>query len=119
MSRRSTDSDCVPRSSPAYRDLSSLRHDFPLVLVADGAAAPSRSARSPAIVDEVLLDVAPRGIAGERLRKHALALEREIRTRVAAGDTGLLSELWTAAAERVVAGDDETPTKCCATPQPH
>jgi hypothetical protein len=96
-----------PALFAGYRDLSLLRHDFPLVLVADsGGAITVRSLSG--IVDEVLLEVAPRGIAGERLRKHALALEREIRARVAAGDTGPLSELWTAAAERVSVEDDET-----------
>jgi hypothetical protein len=95
-----------PALFAGYRDLSQLRHDFPLVLVAgsDGAV----TARSlSGIVDEVLIEVAPRGIAGERLRKHALALEREIRSRVAAGDIGMLSELWMVAAERVVADDDD------------
>ena len=94
-----------PALFAGYRDLSLLRHDFPLVLVTgSGGAVTARSLSG--IVDEVLLDVAPRGIAGERLRKHALALEREIRKRVAAGDSGLLSELWMVAAERVVVGDD-------------
>ncbi len=107
-----------PALFAGYRDLSSLRHDFPLVLVADSGGAVTARSLS-AIVDEVLLDVAPRGIAGERMRKHALALEREIRTRVAAGDTGLLSELWEAAAERVSAPTKRTPRKCSASPQAH
>ena len=94
-----------PALFAGYRDLSLLRHDFPLVLVTGSGGAITVCSLS-GIVDEVLLDVAPRGIAGERLRKHALALEREIRKRVAAGDTGLLSELWTATAERVVVGED-------------
>ncbi len=96
-----------PALFAGYRDLSLLRHDFPLVLVAASREAITVRSLS-GIVDEVLLEVAPRGIEGERLRKHALALEREIRARVAAGDIGLLSELWTAAAERVSAHDDET-----------
>ena len=95
-----------PALFAGYRDLTRLRHDFPLVLVRDSSGAIAARALS-GIVDEVLLEVAPRGMAGERLRKHALALEREIRSRVAAGDTGSLSELWTAAAERVVAHDNE------------
>ena len=95
-----------PALFAGYRDLTRLRHDFPLVLVADSSGAIAARSLS-GIIDEVLLDVAPRGIAGERLRKHALALEREIRSRVAAGETGLLSDLWAAAAERVVAPDNE------------
>ncbi len=52
--------------------------------------------------------LAPRGIEGERLRKHVLRLEREMRTMVAAGANGTLSELWARAAERLSAGVDET-----------
>jgi hypothetical protein len=95
-----------PALFAGYRDLSLLRHDFPLVLVAGSSGAGTVRSLS-GIVDEALLEVAPRGIEGERLRKHALALEREIRARVAAGDTALLEELWTAAAERVSAVDEE------------
>src|SRR3984893_16252599 len=95
-----------PALFAGYRDLSLLRHDFPLVLVAGSSSAGTVRSLS-GIVDEALLEVAPRGIEGERLRKHALALEREIRARVAAGDTALLEELWTAAAERVSAVDEE------------
>jgi len=95
-----------PALFAGYRDLSLLRHDFPLVLVADSRGAITVRSLS-GIVDEVLMEVAPRGIAGERLRKHALALEREIRSRVAAGDIGMLSELWMVAAERVVTEEDE------------
>jgi hypothetical protein len=95
-----------PALFAGYRDLSTLRHDFPLVLVAgSGGAIAVRSLSG--LVDEVLTEVAPRGIAGERLRKHALALEREIRARVAAGQTGLLSELWVAAAGAVGGKDQE------------
>ena len=95
-----------PALFAGYRDVSLLRHDFPLVLVADNRGAITVRSLS-GIVDEALLEVAPRGIPGERLRKHALALEREIRARVAAGDSGLLSELWTTAAERVSTHHDE------------
>ena len=95
-----------PALFAGYRDLSLLRHDFPLVLVADASGATTIRSLS-SIVDEALLEAAPRGIAGERLRKHALALEREIRARVSAGESGTLSDLWKAAAERVSAFDKE------------
>jgi hypothetical protein len=49
----------------------------------------------------VLREVAPKGMGGERLRKQALALEREIRARAFAGEAGMLSELWEAAAAKV------------------
>ncbi len=95
-----------PALFAGYRDLSLLRHDFPLVLVAGSRGANTVRSLS-GIVDEALLEVAPRGIEGERLRKHALALEREIRARVTPGDTAPLEELWTAAAERVSAVAEE------------
>ena len=60
------------------------------------------------LVDAVLKDVAPRGIEGERLRRHALQLEREIRRAVDAGASGTLAELWEAAAARLGAREDET-----------
>jgi len=87
----------VPAAFAPYRDLARLRHDFPLVLVRDARGpAPARSLC--ALVDEVLRTLAPKGMAGERLRKHALRLERDIRARSYAGESGLLSELWNAAA---------------------
>ena len=54
-----------------YRDLTRLRYDFPLVLVARGPDAGAIRSLS-SVVDEVLQEVAPRGIDGERLRKQAL-----------------------------------------------
>lgn len=80
-----------------YRELQALRHDFPVVLV-DGAAGESAVRTLTSLVDEMLAKVAPRGIDGERLRRHALQLEREIRSAAAAGAEGTLGELWAQAA---------------------
>jgi hypothetical protein len=88
------------------RDLTRLRYDFPLVLVKGAKGAGTVRALS-AIVDEVLGELAPRGAEGERLRRHALRLEREIRARCAAGESGLLSGLWAAAAAKVGAPSDQ------------
>lgn len=94
-----------PALLAGYRDLTRLRYDFPVVLArSKRGVSPVRSLSG--IVDEVLRAVAPRGIEGERLRKHALSLEREIRARVTAGETGLLSELWSAAASRMATPSD-------------
>ncbi len=88
-----------------YRDLTRLRYDFPLVLVDRGPGAGTlRSVSS--VVDEVLQEIAPRGLDGERLRKHVLRLERELRVLLAAGARGTLSELWTEAAPRLAAPSD-------------
>jgi hypothetical protein len=88
-----------------YRDLTRLRGDFPLVLVDSGRAAGElRSLAS--IVDDVLREVAPRGLEGERLRKHVLGLERELRRLARDGAHGRLSELWTRAAAALATPDD-------------
>jgi ferredoxin len=90
-----------------YRDLNALRHDFPLVLETRRGAHEFAHTLS-SLVDAVLTDVAPRGVEGERLRRHALQLEREIRSAVAAGAQGSLAELWNAAAARLGAREGET-----------
>lgn len=95
-----------PALLAGYRDLTRLRYDFPLVLVRgspDDAFVRSLSG----LIDTVLKEIAPPGIDGERLRKHVLQLEREIRTLVAEGATGSLSELWIMAAGRLASHNDE------------
>ncbi len=88
-----------------YRDLTRLRYDYPLVLVDRGPEAGSIRSLS-SIVDEALQEVAPRGIDGERLRKHVLRLEREVRALAAAGAGGALTELWVQATRRLAAPGD-------------
>jgi hypothetical protein len=88
-----------------YRQLTHLRYDFPLVLVDRGPGAGTIRPLS-SIVDEVLQELAPRGIGGERLRKHVLRLEREVRALLAAGAAGTLSELWDMAARKLAMPDD-------------
>ena len=88
-----------------YRQLTHLRYDFPLVLVDRGPGAGTIRPLS-SIVDEVLQELAPRGIGGERLRKHVLRLEREVRTLLAGSATGTLSELWDMAARKLALPDD-------------
>jgi hypothetical protein len=102
-----------PALLAGYRDLTRLRYDFPLVLP-ESSAGPDYVHSLSAIVAALLAELAPRGLEGERLRKHVMRLEREIRVMLAAGETGLLSELWARAAERVGADADETVTKVLA-----
>lgn len=88
-----------------YRDLTRLRYDFPLVLVDEGGwAGTTRSLSS--LVDEVLGEIAPRGLEGERLRRHVLRLEREVRALAGASHSGRLSELWGIAADKLASPDD-------------
>jgi hypothetical protein len=96
--------DLQPAIFAGYRDLTALRYDFPLVLLSggDGQSVQSLSA---------LFDVAVQAVAangdGERTRKHANRLEREIRKLVAGGATGTLSSLCDAAAASMGAKSDE------------
>jgi hypothetical protein len=99
--------DLRPALLAPYRDLAALRHDFPLVL--DQRIGGHEFVRSlSGVVDGVLKDVAPRGIEGERLRRHALQLEREIRRAVDDGASGTLADLWAMAAAKLGASEGET-----------
>ena len=97
-----------PATLAGFRDLTRLRYDYPLVL--PESAADAHFARSLSeVVAALLAEVAPRGLEGERLRKHVLRLERELRVLLAEGATGTLSELWATAVERLAV--DETTAK--------
>jgi hypothetical protein len=87
-----------------YRDLTSLRYDYPLVLV-QGSGEARTVLSLTGIVNGLLRELAPQGIEGEKIRKHVLRLEREIRVLLAGGASGSLSALWGAAAARVTAAD--------------
>jgi len=56
----------------------------------------------------MLGEVAPRGFEGERLRRHALQLEHEIRRAVSAGANDTLQSLWDSAAAHLGAREGET-----------
>ena len=81
-----------------YRDLSALRYDFPVVLVRDAAGADCIRSLSGAM-DELLREAAPTGIDGDRVRRHVMRLEREIRAQLSRGTAGTLSALWEVATE--------------------
>jgi len=99
-----TGKDLHPAIFAEFRDLTALRYDFPLVLIraGDGPSVQSLSR---------LFDGAVKAIAtdsdGERLKCHAVRLEREIRKLLAEGVTGSLSKLWDAGAARAGAKDDK------------
>jgi len=83
--------DLRPALFAGYRELTQLRYDFPLVLVADRADRLLVQSLS-GLVDDAL-GVAARGSEGERIRKHVLRLEQEIRTLASGGASVLLSDL--------------------------
>jgi len=86
-----------------WRDLTALRYDFPLVL-ARGASGKDSVQCLSAIVDEVVHRAAGED-DGERLARHLLRLEREIRVLLAGGARGTLTALWDDAAARLAGGD--------------
>ena len=92
-----------PSLFSGYRDLTRLRYDFPLVLVSEHAPATFAETLS-GLIDSILDKIACGG-DGERIRKHVMRLEQDIRSRVACGEGGLLSELWDRAAP-ALAGTD-------------
>ena len=82
-----------PALMSAYRDLESLRYDFPVILGDDaGEYALSLSD----VVDAALRAVATPGVPGEGVRRRTLRIEREIRRLAARGTRGTLrsSGIW-------------------------
>lgn len=96
--------DLRPALFAGYRELTQLRYDFPLVLVAD--RTDHLFVRSLSGLIDGALDIAACGSDGGRIRKHALRLEQEIRTLAAGGDTATLSALWDKASGRLTKGAD-------------
>jgi hypothetical protein len=94
-----------PAVFAGYRDLSALRYDFPLVLMrAGGDGQPLHSLSG--LIDGALKAVAA-GRDEERVRRHGIRIEREIRKLVAEGAVGPLSKLWDIAAARIDAKTGE------------
>ncbi len=92
-----------PALMASYRDLDSLRYDFPVVLCGGDDGVQPLSA----VVDRVLRKIAPEGVQGEAMRRRVLALEKEIRRRVTAGDRGPLGESWDSATATLAETVDE------------
>ena len=88
-----------------YRDLTRLRYDFPLILAEPPTHEEPVHSLS-ALVSKLLVDIAPRGVEGERLRKHVLRLEQVLRVMLAGGAQGTLGELWREAATGLGHGTD-------------
>jgi hypothetical protein len=95
--------DLRPALFAGYRDLTPLRYDFPLVLGKGPGPAGVQSLSG--VFDDALTAVA-RGADAERIRKHGLRLEQEIRALVAGGATGSFPVLWDLAADRLAAQMD-------------
>ncbi len=91
----------TPALFSAYRDLRTLRYDFPVVLLEPGAA---RIAEPLSDLIDGLIDAHTQdGAAGERYRRDLYQLERTIKEVAAGGKAGSLKAFWTEAANRVYA----------------
>jgi ferredoxin len=95
-----------PALFAGYRELTELRYDFPLVLV-DGRADELFAQSLSGLIDGALASVAL-GADGERIRKHALRLEQEIRTLAAGGAVDSFSALWDRTADKLQNGADKS-----------
>jgi hypothetical protein len=94
-----------PAVFAGYRDLTALRYDFPLVLMR--AAGDRQSLQSlSGLIDGALKAIAA-GSDEERVRRHGIRIEQEIRKLAAEGVVGPLSKLWDIAAARMGAKTDE------------
>jgi ferredoxin len=109
-----------PALMAPYRSLERLRHDYPLVLVDQAVAGAGAGFVCPlaSVVSRLAADLAPRGIEGERLRRHLLRLEAALRAMVSEGRAGRLTELWPLALESALgrAAKGSTPSAAGAAP---
>jgi len=87
-----------------YRDLSSLRYDFPIVIGPGGTDRQTVQSLS-GLMDAALQSLTAHE-AFERITAHGRRLEREIRRLVANGGGGPMSVVWDMAAVNVGADDD-------------
>ena len=94
----------IPALAARYRDLSTIRYDFPVVLL-NGASDGDGIRPLSVVVDDLLREM-PAGEDAARVTMHVLELERQIRAAVARGERGSLSALWDRAAARL-AGHSE------------
>src|SRR5262245_31416762 len=93
-----------PALFAGYRDLTALRYDFPLVLTQGGTDS-ARVQSLSGLFDDLLKRCAD-GAESERLRKHALRLEREIRMRAADGTAGSVLQQFVSLHAEVPCGLD-------------
>ena len=96
----------VPALMSRYRDLSALRHDYPLVLSNGGNNGQAFKSLS-LIVNGILQDLAPKGFEGENMRKDLLGLEKEMRSLATNERPAPLSKLWQKATKRLIGSTEK------------
>ncbi len=92
-----------PALMAAYRNLDSLRYDFPVILAGGGDEYVQSLT---AATDAALRAIAPPGVTGEALRRRAIRIEAGIRRLAAAGAQGTLAELWDRAVQELAPAGD-------------
>ncbi|MFY9316174.1 MAG: hypothetical protein WAO95_11535 [Burkholderiales bacterium] len=97
--------DACPALLARCRDLASLRYDYPVVLLRDASDKGYVQCLS-GIVDDVVHALV-KDDSGDRLTRHLLRLEQEVRALLASGRQGSLQALWDEAAGRLMARGDE------------
>ncbi len=92
-----------------YRDLSRLRHDYPILQADDAHDGTPRPLST--IVDELIVEVGEGGDEEERLKRHLYRLESAIKS-LAEQKTGKrLSELWDSATESLLSEKNLSATR--------
>ncbi len=81
-----------PALFAGYRELNQLRYDFPVVLI-DGPSGGEFAQSLSGIIDSALTSVA-RGSDADRVRKHALRIEQQVRTLAANTSGETFAALW-------------------------
>jgi hypothetical protein len=99
------DADTRPALLARFRNLAELRYDFPVVLL-NNATDKNYVQCLSGIVDNVVNGMVKDDDA-DRLTRHMLRIEREIRVLLDSGATGTLTALWDEAAGRLAAQGDE------------
>ena len=97
--------DIRPALLARYRDLTTLRYDYPLVLLKD---TDSKKCVRPlsGLMDDALREIA-HGEDSEQVSKHVLRMETSLRKASTGGTRKSLTELWTTAAEKLGIGEDD------------
>ena len=83
--------NACPALLAPFRDLASLRYDFPLILL-ESAESQACVDSLTGVINRLLREIAPEGSAGTLLRQHVLRLERRMRALLTQDVS--LDELW-------------------------
>lgn len=94
-----------PALFAGYHNLTTLRYDFPLVIMRDGGHA-TRVDSMSGLFDAALKDLSDTP-EDERVRWYGLRMEQRIRALAVGATAGSFSDLWMLAASRLALPDDE------------